>query len=234
MNHLLVDASDLRRSTVEVEGDDYRHLFRARRLAVGDRLRLVDGCGHARWSQVERVSAERAWLQVGEQAPVFEPVRCLTLWVSPLRPERAAWLVEKVTELGIRELRWLVTARSSRSFSERRLARQRRVAKSALEQSGGAWMPRIEAPIPLAETGLGSGAVVLHPSAEAPLPAVADLAASLVIGPEGGLADEEIDDLVARGAVAAHLGSRVLRTETAAVVATAVVFAGVALGDPGS
>ena len=136
MIHLLVGGDELDRDTVEVEGADYRHLFRARRLEVGDRVRLVDGRGGARWSIVAGVTAERARLHIEGPAPTFEPVRRLTLLASVVRAERAVWLVEKATELGVRELQWFVSERTSRSFPERALVRQQRVAKSALEQSG--------------------------------------------------------------------------------------------------
>ena len=226
MIHLLVEAGDLARETVEVEGADHRHLFRARRLQVGDRVRLVDGRGGARWSVVEKVAARRASLRTGEAAPALEPARRVALFVSAVRPERAAWLVEKATELGLRELRWFVSERTARSLPERALERQRRVAKSALEQSGGAWLPAIGAPVPLIETAVGAGSVVLHPGAGTPFADVAGAAEAVVVGPEGGFTEREIEELTGRGAVAARLGPRVLRTETAAVAALAIALNG--------
>ena len=225
MIHLLVDGDDLDRDTVEIEGADYRHLFRARRLKVGDRVRLVDGRGGARWSRVGGVTTEQARLDVEGPAPTFEPVRQLALSVSVVRPERAVWLVEKATELGVRELRWFVSERTSRSFTERALARQARVAKSALEQSGGAWLPRIAGPAAVEEAGALAGAVVLHPGAGTSLSAVRRVD-TLVVGPEGGFSEREIAWFLDRGATLADLGPRVLRTETAAVAALAVVLAG--------
>ena len=227
MIHLLVGSDDLDRGTVEVEGADYRHLFRARRLAVGDQVRLVDGRGGARWSVVDGVTSQRASLRVEGPAPTFEPVRRVALLASVVRPERAAWLVEKATELGARELRWFVSERTSRSFSERALGRQRRVAKSALEQIGGAWLPEIGAPVSLEEAGIGAGAVVLHPGAGTPLLSVRGVDA-VVVGPEGGFSEAEVERLVRRGAALADLGPRVLRTETAAVAALAVLLLGAA------
>ena len=223
MIHLLVGGDELDRDTVEVEGADYRHLFRARRLKVGDRVRLVDGRGGARWSLVGGVTAERARLAIEGPAPTYEPARRLTLFVSVVRPERAVWLVEKATELGVRELQWFVSERTSRSFPETAVVRQGRVAKSALEQCGGAWLPRIGAPVALEDAGTFAGAAVLHPGAGTPLAAVGS-ARTLVVGPEGGFSEGEIESLVGRGATLADLGPRVLRTETAAVAALAVAL----------
>lgn len=224
MIHLLAEAGDLARGTIEVEGADHRHLFRARRLKVGDRVRLVDGRGAARWSVVDHVTARRAVLRVGGEAPVFEPARRVALFVSAVRPERAAWLVEKATELGLRELRWFVSERTSRSLPERALERQRRVAKSALEQSGGSWLPEIAEPVPLKEAPIGAGAVALHPGAPTPFIAVAGSAEAIVVGPEGGFSEREVEELAGCGVVPAHFGPRVLRTETAAVAALAVAL----------
>ncbi len=223
MIHLLVGGDELDRDTVEVEGADYRRLFRARRLKVGDRVRLVDGRGGARWSLVGGVTAERARLDIEGPAPTYEPARRLTLFVSVVRPERAAWLVEKATELGVRELQWFVSERTSRSFPESAVVRQGRVAKSALEQCGGAWLPRIGAPVALEDAGTFAGAAVLHPGAGTPLPAVGGVR-TLVVGPEGGFSEGEIEWFASRGATLADLGPRVLRTETAAVAALAVAL----------
>ncbi len=223
MIHLLVGGDELDRDTVEVEGADYRHLFRARRLKVGDRVRLVDGRGGARWSIVGGVTAERARLDIEGPAPTYEPARRLTLFVSVVRPERAVWLVEKATELGVRELQWFVSERTSRSFPETAVVRQGRVAKSALEQCGGAWLPRIGAPVALEDAGTFAGTAVLHPGAGTRLAAVGS-ARTLVVGPEGGFSEGEIESLVGRGATLADLGPRVLRTETAAVAALAVAL----------
>ncbi len=225
MIHLLVRGADLAGDTVEVDGPDHRHLFRARRLRVGDRVRLVDGRGSAVWSIVGRVTAERAELQIEGDAPVFEPTRRLNLLVSVVRPERAAWLVEKATEMGVCRLQWFISERTSRQLTPRVLERQRRVAKSALEQSGGAWLPEIAAPVRLSEAPIPAGAVVLHPGVETPLAVVAAAAGAIVVGPEGGFGGRELDELLARGVSAAHLGPRILRTETAALAAAALVLA---------
>jgi len=222
--HLLTGAEQFAGETVEVEGPDYNHLFRARRLRVGARVRLVDGRGSARWSVVEEITAKRGVLRVEGPAPVAEPARKLVLCVSVVRPERAAWLVEKTTELGLRHLQWFVSERTNRSFSARVLDRQARIARSALEQSAGAWLPEIGAPVALDQIRLTAGAVVLHPGAGTTFPSVAPSAPSVVIGPEGGFSEREIEDLSRRGAVPAHLGPRILRTETAAVVAAGLIL----------
>jgi 16S rRNA (uracil1498-N3)-methyltransferase len=141
-----------------VEGDAYRHLFRARRLAVGDRLRLVDGAGRARWGEVLRVGRAAAAVALREPAPANEPHRHVELFVPTLRPERAAWLVEKATELGATAVHFLNTERAPRDFGDGTLARLRRVAAAAVEQCHRSLCPAITGPQPLA-VALGSGAL---------------------------------------------------------------------------
>ena len=131
---------------LRVEGEGYKHLFRARRLAVGDRLRVVDGRGGARWAEVARIDRSMAVLALGEPAPANELPVQLDLLVPTLRPERASWMVEKVTELGVRSIRFLHTERAPRHFGAGTLDRLRRVAAAALEQCHGARLPEISGP----------------------------------------------------------------------------------------
>src|SRR4051794_33507657 len=98
---LLTDPARFDGAELRIEGEPYKHLFRARRLAVGDRIRVVDGAGRARWSEVARIDRAAASLALGGPAPDNEPELRLELLVPTLRPERASWLVEKATEVGV-------------------------------------------------------------------------------------------------------------------------------------
>ena len=108
---------------VAVEGDAYRHLFRARRLAVGDRLRAVDGAGAARWAEVAAVDRRTGTLRLLEPAPTHEPAYRLELLVGTPKKDRAATLVEKATEVGVAAVRFVATERSPRDFGSGTLAR---------------------------------------------------------------------------------------------------------------
>lgn len=220
------DAADLR-----VDGEPYKHLFRARRLAVGDRVRVVDGRGRARWAEVARVDRSAASLALGEAAPVNEPAFRLDLLVPTIRPERASWMVEKVTEIGVHTIHFLHTERAPRHFGEGTLDRLRRVAAAALEQCHGSRLPEITGPHEWRELA------VLTRAAEARWVldtetdpgdgggwGAAGAAGALLIGPEGGWASEERDELQSAGWRAVGLGPRVLRAETAAVVGAAAVL----------
>jgi 16S rRNA (uracil1498-N3)-methyltransferase len=215
-------------SELRVEGEPYKHLFRARRLAVGDRLRVVDGRGGARWADVARIERAAASLALGEPAPANEPALRLDLLVPTFRPERASWMVEKVTELGVWAVRFLHTERAPRHFGEGTLDRLRRVAAAALEQCHGARLPEISGPHDWRELPeLAEGAEarwVLDPEAEVGEWAAPPTSSALLIGPEGGWSPREQDELRASRWRPVGLGPRVLRVETAAVVGSAAVL----------
>jgi 16S rRNA (uracil1498-N3)-methyltransferase len=221
--HLLTTPAALRQDSLEVAGDSYRHLFRARRLASGQRLRVVDGAGGARWAVVEEVGRASARVRLLEPSPSRDPELTLELAVAWIRPERAAWLVEKATELGVRAVRFFPAA-FAQPFRAADLGRLERVAAAALEQCGGATLPAIvrqESFDDLVALVAARRCVVLDGDASRALPDLPDRAGRpwlLVVGPEGGLTPPEQERLRAAGARALSLGPRTLRAETAAVV----------------
>ena len=225
---LLVDPAVFDLPAVKVEGDSYRHLFRARRVEAGEALRVVDGRGRARWGTVARVDRTSATVALGEPAPAAEPAFRLELLVPACRLERASWLVEKSTEMGIWGVRFLNTVRAPRELGEGSLDRLRRVAAAALEQCHGSRLPEVTGPHAWRElarlaagpnrwfldtevTGVGWGEV-------------AGDAGALLVGPEGGWDPGERRDLLASGWRPVHLGERVLRLETAALAGAAVLL----------
>jgi len=233
---VLVSPDELDAGAARVEGDAYRHLFRARRLAAGDRVRAADGRGRARWGEVARVDRRSADLALGEPAPANEPAWRLELVVAAPRRERASWLVEKATELGAAAVRLVAAERAPRDYGPGSLDRLRRVAAAALEQCHRATLPEVtgihpwdELPAllePAAARWLLDTSPTAHPAAEAFAPPAAGATGALLIGPEGGWTDPERAELTALGCVAVTLGERVLRVETAALAGAALLLAG--------
>ena len=143
---LLIDPEAFAGSEWIVEGEPYRHLFRARRTEVGAQIRVVDGRGSARDSIVTNIDRSTAKLQIGEVAPANEPSLSLDLFAPTLRPERAAWMVEKATELGISAIYFFNSERAPRSFEKNAIERLRRVAVAALEQCHRSLLPALDGP----------------------------------------------------------------------------------------
>lgn len=231
---LLATPEALQGSEMSVEGDAYRHLFRARRTEVGERLRVVDGLDTARWGEVARVARTAALLKLGEPAPTNEPAFHLTLVVPTSRPERAAWLVEKATEIGVFRIAFLHTARAPRELGSGTFDRLRRVAAAAVEQCHRTRVPEITGPHPWKDLQTLTAETEHHWVLDtAPKSEEADAwgersgaSGALLVGPEGGWTDEERQELQRAGYRAVHLGERVLRLETAAIAGAAIVLLG--------
>ncbi|MEM7355626.1 MAG: RsmE family RNA methyltransferase [Acidobacteriota bacterium] len=233
---LLVSPEAFDQERIEVEGDDYRHLFRARRVAVGERLRAVDGQGRARWAEIDQIDRRRASLMLGPTAPANEPAYALHLLVAALRSERASWLVEKATELGVYSIHFIATERTPRKYAPASLERLQRVAAAALQQCHRSRLPDITGVEPrdtwiarLQDTAR-TDRYVLRPEAESPASQTTERTAGLVlVGPEGGWSATETNELEALGCRGLSLGDRILRIETAAIAVAARL---IPLGSP--
>ncbi len=222
----MIDPTAFDTDSVEIEGDGYRHLFRARRLARGAALRLVDGRGRARAGTVEEVERRRATVRLGGPLDSHEPPYRLRLVVAALRPERASWLVEKATELGVVGIHFISSQRTPRDYGDGLKQRLARVATAAVEQCHRALLPEITGvdPWPTIDAllqGRGDeGRWLLDPRATSqPLASGGDGVA--VIGPEGGWSDAELSHLESLGCRGISLGDRILRVETAALAIAA-------------
>lgn len=218
--------------TALVEGDAHHHLFKVKRLQAGERLRLVDGEGRARWAEIVGIDKRAARLALGEPAPANEPERQVVVYVAAAKPERIAWLVEKATEIGVTAIRFVPTDREARSMESSQLARLRRIAISAVEQSGRALVPdlALEEGLRPAIAGARAAKTRLAVLDAGGLPAGPLLAGSdrcgLFVGPEGGWSPEERGLFRSAELPAASLGPTVLRVETAAVVAAGLALSG--------
>ena len=203
-----------------------------KRLQAGERLRVVDGDGHARWAEITGIDKRAARLALGEAAPANEPAFAVEIFVAAAKPERLAWLVEKVTELGVVAIHFIPTTREARAVESSQLARLRRIAVSAVEQSGRSLVPLLADAGGLQEEiararAADLAAAVLDGTGAASCPiAGASGRIGLFIGPEGGWSPEERENFLAQEVPAWSLGSTVLRVETAAVVAAGIALAG--------
>jgi 16S rRNA (uracil1498-N3)-methyltransferase len=221
-----------------IAGDAFHHLVRVKRLEAGDALRLVDGAGRARFARLTSITQRDALARLGDEAPSNEPALAVELFVAPPKPERAAWLVEKATEVGVVAIRFLPTGRATRVFGAAQLERLRRIAIAAVEQCGRACIPTLSAAVSL-DCVLGdlsrraAPVLVLDAGGASPFSGAlssstseAPVHVAVLIGPEGGWTDEERARFVASGAALWSLGERALRVETAAIVAAGILLAG--------
>jgi len=206
------------------------YIGRVLRMTEGDGLQLFDGSGHEFRGTLLEVGKKRVRVQLDETfaGQTESPLR-IHLGQGLSRGERMDWAIQKATELGVTEITPIVSERCEVRLkddrAEKRQAHWQQIAVSACEQCGRSVVPVIHPPMPLGEWLKRSDAelkLVLHPVAE-PLTSHAKPGTlAFLIGPEGGLNDAEVDQAQDAGFHAARLGPRVLRTETAPVVALSV------------
>ncbi len=218
---------------VTLTGSAARHLTRVLRLRPGQALTLFNGGGGEYAATIEAVHGEKIAVAVGEaQAIERESPLSLTLAQGVSRGERMDLVVQKATELGASSIVPLLTERSVVRFSAPQAARKlehwRAIAIAACEQSGRNRLPKVLSLLPLADFlgQAGSGSrLLLSPTGSIRIQDVPSPISSVtvLIGPEGGLADAEQSAALAAGFTAVRLGPRILRTETAAIAALTVL-----------
>lgn len=216
------------------------------RLAPGDTLWLLDGVGGEYPATLLMVDRRQVTARLGERVvgQAEPPVR-ITLCQGMLKAAKFEWVLQKGTELGVTAFIPLLTERAVAATEELGATKQRRyerILAEAMEQCGGAWLPQLGAPRPLAHAlaSLPPDAIALIPWEEerattlhaALTQTLAARATNgqpvgeirLFIGPEGGFAPGEIALAQRLGATPVTLGRRILRAETAALVAVALAL----------
>ncbi|HEY6050846.1 MAG TPA: RsmE family RNA methyltransferase, partial [Thermoanaerobaculia bacterium] len=207
---------------------------RSRRIATGDPVVLIDGSGREAEAEIAAVHREGIEARVLAVHPAAAAPVEIWLGIAGIRGERLSWIAEKAGELGVACLA-LVRTERTQAFraADTTLARLDRIVRESAKQSGSARWPRCEGPLGLDEalaSASGAARLMLDPGGE-PFPrAIAGSSAALLVGPEGGWADDERD--LARGAgwTLAGLPAGTLRAETAAVAA--IVLARAAFDPP--
>jgi 16S rRNA (uracil1498-N3)-methyltransferase len=216
---------------IVLDGDEGWHAVRVKRLRPGETVLIGDGRGMLAGCVVEALGADRLTARVIDRRVVAAPDPRVVVVQALPKGERAELAVELLTELGADEIVPWAAARSVVRWSAERaakaLTRWRRVATEAAKQSRRAWVPIVAELASTPEVASrAKGALVLHEGAAvaltaATLPESCDII--LVVGPEGGIAADELAAFSAAGAVAVRLGEPVLRTSTAGAAALAAV-----------
>ena len=206
------------------------YIGRVLRMAEGDAVQLFDGSGQEYRGALMEVGKKRVRVQLNE-AFAGQPESSLAVHLGQglSRGERMDWAIQKATELGVNQITPIISERCEVRLkderAEKRQAHWQQIAISACEQCGRSTVPVIHPPQLLSDWLKGNEAelkLVLHPVAEPLVSHAKPASLAFLIGPEGGLSDAEVSQAQAAGFHAARLGPRVLRTETAPVVALAV------------
>ncbi len=221
----------VRNGHAEISGEDARHLTRVLRVEPGRRFEISDN-RDVYLAEIETARKEHVIFRTLEKLAPPAPGARLILCAALFKFDRFEWMIEKATELGASEIVPVETARNERGLeraAHKRLERWRRIALEASQQSRRAHLPEILEPISFSSVLIreASYRIALDESPEAP-PLIAPPSAdsiAILAGPEGGWTEEERAQFAAAGWTRASLGPRILRAETAAIAALAIIGA---------
>ncbi|OBA93136.1 16S rRNA (uracil(1498)-N(3))-methyltransferase [Mycobacteriaceae bacterium 1482268.1] len=217
-----------------VEGDEGFHAATVRRIRVGEELDLSDGAGAVAHCVIEDVAKARLSARVRERWIVDPPTPSVTVVQALPKSDRSELAIELATEAGADSfVAWQsarCVARWDAAKADKGLRRWRAVARAAARQSRRPHIPAVTGVVTTGElarrladaVSAGTTVLVLHESATEPitkLPLAQADSLTLVVGPEGGIADDELAVLSDAGATVVRMGPTVLRTSTAAAVA---------------
>jgi 16S rRNA (uracil1498-N3)-methyltransferase len=236
--HFFVPPLPAESSLVVLSEEDSHHALRALRLRTGEPVTVSDGEGRVGSGTLVKTEQGRAVIEVREVREVHRPPPAVSVVVTPPKGERLRWMVQKLTEIGVDSV-WLTEGeRSVRTLEGDRAAASIRrltaVAREAAMQSRQPFLTEVGVrrggtPGITLPADAGAPVIVLHLESErrlgAVLPGEAPSSVTVVVGPEGGFSNREIEAARGAGADLASLGPAVLRTETAAVIGAALVLA---------
>ena len=236
MRRFTVSPERLAGGRITFDADESRHLARVLRLRPGDTVVATDGTGRDYTVRLDGVGEAVTGTVLAEAAGIPASPLAVTLVQGVPRGDKMEAIVRAATELGVARVWPALCARTVVRLEPARwrdrARRWQRVAREAAKQSGRAVIPEIEPPRPLARwleaRDAADLALCAWEAGGLPLQsvlgaAVAPRTALVVVGPEGGLAGEEVDAARARGLTVVSLGPRILRTETAGPALVAIL-----------
>lgn len=221
-------------SCIFIEGQDALHIEKSLRMAVGDSLVLCDGKGLDYQTVIEKFDNKMVVTKVtAVEKNKTEPSVFVTLYQGLPKGDKMETILQKCVELGASKV---IPVEMSRCIAkmgdkaEKRIQRWQKIADEAAGQSGRGILPQVGEPISfskLLENIRDEKTLVCYENGGLPLGEQVgsnDKNISIIIGPEGGISEEEIEKIKAVGGTVVTMGPRILRTETAPIAAIAVIM----------
>ncbi len=213
--------------TIELSPDESHHIIRVFRKHAGETVAIANGNGLIATATITGQSRKTVQCSIQSVEQISRPEPALQIAISCIRPNRMDWAIEKLTELGVAAIQPLICEHTSvRHF---KIDHSRKIAVSAMKQSGIAWLPELREPLTFSDW-LAAGnsrendlRMLAHLDRESqPVGQFCRDSAqkiSIAIGPEGGFSAKEIAAADAANFRFAKLDNAILRAETAAIVA---------------
>jgi len=238
MRRFYIPQNELKKPKPAITGTDVRHIRKVLRLSPGDKVLVFDGRGNEFLAGIDAFSSDAIQITLIEKQSLRrEPAIALHVAQGYLKDSKMDDLVRHMTEIGLASWTPMLSGRSvarpSDTRADKRIKRWNLIAVEALKQCGGSILPEIRQPRSFDEiiqerknydlgimfwekatTLLGEGDIAAFPP---------ECRVLILLGPEGGFSDEEADAAIRAGFIAASLGPRILRAETAAITSGALI-----------
>ncbi len=233
MPRIFLPVPEVKTGLVSVTGENARYLTTVLRCHTGDLITVTDGGCRSYPGKIIRATRNEVSVEItgsGRISGAESPIR-IVLLQGLLKGNKMDLVVQKATELGVTEIVPVITERSQ-VRETRKIARWQKVAQEASRQSGRAYVPVIRDPFDIESvfsrrSVSGRGIMFWEKGGERLSMAIRQFEGSrrieLFTGPEGGFSEEEVRTAREKGFLTATLGRRILRAETAAIVALGIV-----------
>ena len=239
MHTFYVSPPQIRADTATITGSEQHHLRNVLRLTSGATIRIIDGQGNVYIAEILRTGTNRVPSEVQILSHEFHASLspALTLFQGLPKNDKMELILQKTTEIGVTQIVPIHTARALQKPSQNRSERWHRVVISATKQCKRPWLPELCDPqlfeASLAHLQKFPLRLILNPDSEqeAHLQHIKTVlrkvsqptSIALFVGPEGGFSEQEVAAAMESGCVPVTLGTNILRTETAAIVAVAAI-----------
>ncbi len=252
MSKFFIDDSNIQESKIRIVGEDVSHIKRVLRSNVGDSLILCDGKSTDYNCIIEKIDTDVIEAKIlNSYNSESEPVIDVTLFQGIPKSDKMDLIIQKSVELGVKSIVPVITERTvvkieNQKDADKKVTRWQKIAYEAAKQSNRGTVPKIEQPISFKEAlevmkDFQLKIIPYEKEERISLKSIIndniiDITSnninkiSVIIGPEGGFTEEEIDAATANGVFRVTLGPRILRTETAGINVLSILM--YELGDP--
>jgi len=220
-------------NTVSITGSEFHHISHVFRRKGGDEIVLSSGDGLLAEGVIESLSKRELIVAVHKMSSLQMSKPKIAVAFPLLKNKHDSMIIEKLTELGVKDFFPITTERTVKKASINTIEKFRKVAVAAMKQCDNAFLPQIHHVLPLSELipSLGNYIPLValetgkHKSIKKVFQELHEKAICLIIGPEGGFDDREIEFLKNNNVNTFTLGNHILRAETAAIAASAQLLA---------
>ncbi len=215
--------------TLSISGDEYHHLKNVNRAQIGDTVEMIDGVGSLFYGVIRALKAREALVDINNELRTEKPPVHITIAPSLLKQRPMGFLIEKLTELGVDEIRPLIFARTDEKYNSSRLKKWQKIAQQSLKVNKRLWSTDIFPPVTIPEllcsAGVDSTRILLDIAGATSSSVSWQFPVIVIIGPPGDFTPEERQQIVNSRFLPYNINDSVLKSETAAISIAAILKA---------